>query len=84
MTKKTKTVWTTDSGEEFASESECQAAEINDLDGIDLIKNTALSDSTGTWIVRHKDAILSILGAKRRTRSDKGKSRKAKEVKVAA
>lgn len=72
MTKTTKTVYVTSDKQEFGSEAEAQAHEIDALMNGD--------GKWGKWIVEHKDAILSILGAKRRTRSDKGKSRKVKDL----
>lgn len=78
MTKTTKTVYITSDKQEFASESEAQAHEIDAIakgPGPDVS-----SVGVGQFTVSNKDAILSILGARRRVRSDKGKKRQKAEV----
>lgn len=73
MLKTTKTVYITSDKQEWASEAEAQAHEI------DAIIPPNLAHSIGYSVVANKDAILTILGARRRTRSDKGTKRKAKD-----
>lgn len=80
MTKTTKTVYVTSDKQEFSSEAEAQAHEIARLFGDGDMSPEAASKH----VVSNKDAILSILGAKRRTRSDKGKSRKVKGHKLSS
>lgn len=74
MTKTTKTVYITSDKKEFSTEAEAQAHEI------DAIAKGAGPDvsevGVGAFTVANKDAILTILGARRRTRSDKGTKRK--------
>lgn len=77
MQKTTKTVYITSDKQEFASEAEAQAHEI---DIIEFPTGGVGHAGRAQWIVAHKDEILSILGARRRVRSDKGKKRQKAEV----
>jgi hypothetical protein len=72
MTKTTKTIYITSDKQEFPTEAEAQAHEIDQIEG-------AL-EATGPWVVTNRDAILTILGARKKVRSDKGKSRKVRPL----
>lgn len=73
MQKTTKTVWITSDKQEFNSETEAQAHEIENLI---TPKPEYVREEIGKLVVTNRDAILTILGARRKARSDKGTKRK--------
>lgn len=74
MIKKNKTVWIV-GNKEFNSPEEAQIDEIATLIGSPEKDSGYSAVDVGEIIVSNKDAILAILGARRRPRKDKGTKR---------